>query len=157
MNLPSAVRLALRPWRHLPTWWGGRRGTALMEFALAWPIVLLLVLGAVEVTVWVGESASARDAALAGARAGTVASAGVSVAVTVTVRAMSASLVGVRASAWCQGDPRPAPALWVCASDLGTALQVEIGGSVPSLVPIVPGRGLPIRAHAVLDKQRFAR
>jgi hypothetical protein len=133
------------------------RGAALMEFALAWPIVLLLVLGAVEVTVWAGESASARDAALSGARAGTVAGAGVIVAVTVTIHAMSASLVGVSASAWCQGDPRPAPALWVCATDLGASLQVDIGGSVPSLVPIVPGRGLPIRAHAVLGKERFAR
>jgi len=23
--------------------------------------------------------------------------------------------------------------------------------------PVVPGRGLPIRAHAVIDKERFAR
>ncbi len=133
------------------------RGAALVEFALAWPIVLLLVLGAVELTVWASESASARDAALAGARAGTIAGAGVVVAVTVTIRAMSASLVGVSASAWCQGDTRPAPVLWVCASDLGSALEVDVGGSVPSLLPIVPGRGLPIRAHAVLDKERFAR
>jgi hypothetical protein len=70
---------------------------------------------------------------------------------------MSASLVGVSASAWCQGAPRPAPGLWVCATDLGAALEVDIGGSVPSLVPVVPGKGLPIRAHAVLDKERFAR
>lgn len=133
------------------------RGAALMEFALAWPIVLLLVLGAVELTVWESETASARDAALAGARAGTVAGAGADVAVTVTLRAMSASLVGVGASAWCQGAPRPAPTLWVCATDLGAALEVDIGGSVPSLVPVVPGSGLPIRAHAVLDKERFAR
>jgi len=133
------------------------RGAALMEFALAWPIVLVLVLGAVELTVWESETDSARDAALAGARAGTVAGAGVDVAVTVTLRAMSASLVGVSASAWCQGAPRAAPALWVCATDLGVALEVDIGGSVPSLVPVVPGRGLPVRAHAVLDKERFAR
>ena len=133
------------------------RGAALMEFALAWPIVLLLVLGAVEVTIWVSESASARDAALAGARAGTVAGAGIDVAVAVTLRAMSASLVGVSASAWCQGSPKRAPSLWVCATDLGAALEVDIGGSVPSLVPVVPGRGLPIRANAILDKERFAR
>jgi TadE-like protein len=133
------------------------RGTALMEFALAWPIVLLLVLGAVEMAVWESESASARGAALAGARAGTVAGAGVDVAAMVTLRAMSSSLVGVGASLWCPGDPRPAPALWVCAIDLGAALEVDIGGSVPSLVPIVPGRGLPLRAHAVFDKERFSR
>lgn len=133
------------------------RGTALMEFALAWPIVLLLVLGAVEMAVWESESASAREAALAGARAGTVAGAGVNVAVGVTVRVMSSSLVGVSATAWCPADPRPAPVLWVCATDLGAALDVDVGGSVPSLVPLVPGRGLPLRAHAVLDKERFSR
>jgi hypothetical protein len=128
-----------------------------MEFALAWPIVLLLVLGAVEMAVWESESASAHDAALAGARAGTVAGAGVDVAAGVTLRAMSSSLVGASASIWCPGDPRPAPSLWVCASDFGAALEVDVGGSVPALVPIVPGGGLPIHAHAVLDKERFAR
>jgi TadE-like protein len=128
-----------------------------MEFALAWPVVLLLVLSAVEVTVWESESASAREAALAGARAGSVAGAGVDEAVGVTLRVMSSSLVGVSASEWCPGDTRPAPALWVCATDLGAALEVDVGGSVPSLVPLVPGRGLPLRAHAVLDKEKFSR
>jgi hypothetical protein len=127
-----------------------------MEFALAWPIVLLLVLGAVQVTVWESESAAAREAALAGARAGTVAGAGVDAAARVTLRALSASLVGVSASAWCPRDPFRAPVLWVCATDLGNELAVDVGGTVPSLVPIVPGRGLPIRAHMVLDKERFS-
>jgi Flp pilus assembly protein TadG len=93
-----------------------------MEFALAWPIVLLLVLGAVEMAVWESESAAAREAALAGARAGTVAGAGVDVAAQVTLRALSSSLVGVSASVWCPRDPMRAPALWVCATDLGAAL-----------------------------------
>jgi hypothetical protein len=156
MNLPSAARLALRSWRHLPTWWGGQRGTALMEFALAWPIVLLLVLGAVQVTVWESESAAAREAALAGARAGTVAGASVDAAARVTLRALSSSLVGASAFEWCPRDPIRAPALWVCATDLGAALEVDVGGSVPSLVPIVRGKGLPIRVHIVLDKERFS-
>jgi hypothetical protein len=128
-----------------------------MEFALAWPIVLLLVLGAVEMTVWESESAAAREAALAGARAGTAAGAGVDVAAQVTLRALSASLVGVTASMWCPRDPNPAPALWICVVDLGAALEVDVGGAVPSLVPIVPGRGLPLRARVVLDKERFSR
>ncbi|HEU0169410.1 MAG TPA: TadE family protein [Chloroflexota bacterium] len=133
------------------------RGAALMEFALAWPIVLLLVLGAVEMAVWESESAAAREAALAGARAGTVAGAGVDAAAQVTLRALSSSLVGVSGSIWCPRDPSRAPALWVCATDLGAALEVDIGGWVPSLVPIVPGRGLPLRAHVVFDKERFSR
>jgi hypothetical protein len=128
-----------------------------MEFALAWPVVLLLVLGAVQVTVWESEAAAARDAALAGARAGTVAGAGMKVAAQVTMRVISASLVGVRAIAWCPSDMGPPPVLWVCATDLGSALQIDIGGVVPMLVPVLPERGLPIRAHVVLDKEGFAR
>jgi len=36
-------------------------------------------------------------------------------------------------------------------------LEVDVGGSVPSIVPLVPGRGLPLHAHAVMDKERFSR
>lgn len=133
------------------------RGAALMEFALAWPIVLLLVLGAVQMSVWASEAAAARDAALAGARAGTVAGADVDVAARVTLRVMSASLVGVSASAWCPADTRPRPVLWVCATDRGDLLQVDVGGAVPSLVPLVRGPGLPVQAHVVLNKERFVR
>jgi Flp pilus assembly protein TadG len=133
------------------------RGAALMEFALAWPIVLLMVLGAVQLALWESEAAAARNAALAGARAGTVAGANADVAAQVALRVMSSSLVGVRASGWCPATARNAPALWVCATDLGNALQVDVGGSVPSLVPLVSARGFPISAHVVLQKERFAR
>lgn len=132
-------------------------GTALMEFALAWPIVLLLVLGAVQLAVWESEAAAAHEAALAGARAGTVAGATSQVASDVTLRAMAGSMIGVRAVSWCPTDSRPAPTMWVCATDKGTALQVDVGGSVPALVPVVPGKALPVRAHVVLNKEVFAR
>lgn len=133
------------------------RGTALMEFALAWPVVLLLVLGAVQIAVWASETAAAREAALAGARAGTVAGASADLAAHVTVNAMSAALVGAGVAVWCSGEHTHQPVLWVCATDLGSALQVDVGGSVPTLVPIVPGGGIPIRAHVVLDKEGFRR
>jgi Flp pilus assembly protein TadG len=136
---------------------GSSRGTALMEFALAWPIVLLLVLGAVQLAIWGSESAAARSAALAGARAGTVAGARADVAARVTLRAMSAALVGAGAAVWCPADRQPEPPLWVCATDLGSSLRVDVVGSVPSLVPIVSGKGLPIRARVVLDKEGFRR
>jgi len=48
-----------------------------MEFALAWPVALVLVLGAVETAVWGSELFAARSAALAGARAGARAALGV--------------------------------------------------------------------------------
>jgi len=133
------------------------RGAALMEFAVAWPIVLLMVLGAVQLALWESEAAAVRNAALAGARAGTVAGANADVAAQVALHVMSSSLVGVRASVWCPATPRIAPALWVCATDLGSALQVDVGGSVPSLVPLVSAGGFPVSAHVVLQKERFVR
>jgi len=131
------------------------RGAALLEFALAWPVVLILVLGAVELAVWGSEAFAARSAALAGARAGTVAGAGPSVAAAVALRSLSPSLVGVTASPWCPGQPARAPQVWVCATDLGTAVRVEVGGSVPAVVPGVSGEGLPLHAHVVLQKEVF--
>lgn len=131
------------------------RGAAIVEFALAWPIVLLLVLGGVELAVWAVESLAARSAALAGARAASVAGSDPEVAAAVTLRALSPSLVGVAAGAWCPGQSGHPPQVWVCATDLGSAVQVDIGGSVPSLVPIVPGGGLPLHAHTTLRKEVF--
>ena len=80
-----------------------------MEFALAWPVVLLLVLGAVQLAIWASESAAARGAALAGARAGTVAGAGTDVAARVTLNALA-----LMVSAW---RTRPRTVV-ISASDL---------------------------------------
>ncbi len=131
------------------------QGAAIVEFALAWPIALVLVLGCVELAVWGTETFAARSAAMAGARAAAVAGSGPEVAAAVALRVLSPSLVGVAAGAWCPGQGGQRPVVWVCAIDLGTAVQVDVGGSVPSLVPIVPGAGLPLHAHAVLKKQAF--
>lgn len=133
------------------------RGSALIEFALAWPIVLVLVLGSVQLAVWASEGAAARGAAMAGARAGTVAGASADVAAAVAARSLSASLIGVRAAVWCPGHAPPPPPVWVCAIDQGSSLQVDVGGLVPALVPLVSGTGLPLKAHVALDKETFAR
>ncbi len=138
-----------------PAGWYGTRGAAIVEFALAWPIALLLVLGSVELAVWGAESLAARSAALAGARAASVAGSDPEVAVAVALRVLSPSLVGVAAGAWCPGQGGHPPEVWVCAIDLGSEVQVDIGGSVPSLVPIVPGGGLPLHAHTTLKKEIF--
>ena len=128
-----------------------------MEFALAWPIALLLVLGGVETAVWGSEVFAARSAAIAGARAGAVAGASPEVAVEVTLRVLSPSLVGVTASAWCPGESPQLPAVWVCARDLGADIQVDVGGVVPAIVPIVHEGGLPLHAHVVIPKEVFAK
>ncbi|HVS48901.1 MAG TPA: TadE family protein [Candidatus Dormibacteraeota bacterium] len=133
------------------------KGAALVEFALAWPVALLLTLGCVELAVWGAESFAARSAALAGARAATVAGSDPRVAATVTVRVLTSSLVGAQARVWCPAQRGDSPTVWVCATDLGGAVQVEVGGSVPALVPVGPGAGLPLRAHVVLQKEAFTR
>jgi TadE-like protein len=132
------------------------RGAALLEFALAWPVALLLALGCVELAVWGAESFAARSAALAGARAASVAGSNPEIAALVTIRTLSASLVGVRADAWCPGQGRAAPPVWVCAMDVGPDMQVDVGGSVPALVPIGLGQGLPLHAHVEIEKEAFA-
>ncbi len=88
-----------------------------MEFALAWPIVLLLVLGAVQLALWASESAAARGAALAGARAGTVAGAGTDMAARVTLNSLTPALVGAGAAIWCPADSGRQPMLWISAGE----------------------------------------
>ena len=133
------------------------RGTTLIEFALAWPIALLLALGSVETAVWGSETFAARSAALAGARAAATAGGTPALAVEVTRRILSPSLVGVSTSSWCPGESQASPALWVCASDLGDAIQVEVGGVVPAVVPLAGSAGVPLHARVVVQKEVFAR
>jgi hypothetical protein len=130
---------------------------ALVEFALAWPVALLLVLATVEAAVWAEEAYAAHAATVAGARAGAIAGGTALVASEVTLRILSASLVGVVPRPWCPGAIPPSPPVWVCATDLGQSIEVDVGGSVPALVPLAPGTGLPLRAHVVLAKENFAR
>lgn len=130
-------------------------GAALVEFALVWPIALLIVLATVEAAVWSVEAYAARAASLAGARAGTVAGGSPLAAAEVARRTLSSSLVGVAAASWCPGGPRPAPPVWVCAVDLGSDVEVDIGGAAPALIPLVAGGGIPLQAHVILRKETF--
>lgn len=137
--------------RHLRS----QRGAALLEFALAWPVALLLALGCVELAVWGEESFAARSAALAGARAATAAGSTAQFATVVTMRVLAPSLVGARPAEWCPAQGGSAPPVWVCSADLGSAVEVEVGGSVPAIVPIGTRQGLPLHAHVVIQKEAF--
>ena len=134
-----------------------KRGTALMEFALAWPVALLLVLGCVELSVWAAESYAVRAAALAGARGASVAGATPDIAARLAQRSLAPSLVGTTAGLWCPGAPAKPAGVWICSVDLGSAIEVDIGGSVPALVPMIMSNGLPVHAHAVIQKETFTR
>lgn len=128
----------------------------MVEFALAWPVALLIVLATVQAAVWVAEAYAARTAAVAGARAGAIATGSARVAALVTVRSLASDLVGVVPGTWCPGAGPLPPPVWVCAIDLGGSIEVDVGGTVPSLVPLAPGGGLPLHAHIVLPKESFA-
>ncbi len=69
-----------------------QRAAALVEFALAWPVALLIVLATVEAAVWATEAYAAHAATIAGARAGAIAGGTAQVASAVTLRTLSASL-----------------------------------------------------------------
>ena len=134
-----------------------QRAAALVEFALAWPIALIIVLSTVEASVWAAEAYAAHAATVAGARAGATVGGSARVASAVALRVLSSSLVGIVPRAWCPGSSPPPPPVWVCATDLGQSIEVDVGGTVPALVPLAPGGGLPLRAHVVLRKERFIR
>ncbi len=131
------------------------RGTAGVEFALAWPIVLLAVLGSVELGIWAAEVSAARSAALAGARAGSTAGASAATAQTVALSGLRPALVGARPDPWCPGQGPP-PQVWICVHQVPDAVEVTVGGWAPALVPLVPGHdGLPLHAHARLPREVF--
>jgi hypothetical protein len=108
----------------------------------------------VEASVWAAEAYAARAASLAGAHAGAVSRAGSVVATRIALTALSSSLIGATPGAWCPGQMASPPPVWVCAIDRGTAVEVEVGGTAPALVPLLD-RGLPLWADVVVQKEEF--
>lgn len=131
------------------------RGSAMLEFALAWPVALMLVLGAAQVALWASESFASRAAALAGARAATVAGASVDVGAKVAVQVLRPAIFGTSIDVSCGGDA--GLGVRVCARELPGRVEVDVDGSVPALVPLIGARGLPVSAHVVLQKEQFVR
>jgi Flp pilus assembly protein TadG len=131
-------------------------GSALLEFAIAWPVALLLVLGSVQLAVWGSEAFAAKQAALAGARAGSAAGGTAELARSAALASLRPALVGTTAGAWCPSSAGGPPSVWVCVTWSAATVEVRVGGSVPALLPLLPGAaGLPLGADMALDRETF--
>ena len=131
-------------------------GSTLLEFAIAWPVALLLVLGSVQLAIWGSEAFAAKQAALAGARAGSAAGGTAELARSVALASLRPVLVGTTAGPWCPSSDAAPPPVWVCVGWSEATVEVRIGGSVPALMPVLPGRGgLPLDADVALARETF--
>lgn len=133
----------------------GQRGSTLAEFALAWPLVLLITCAAIELALWSALAAGARSAALAGARAGATAQGTESLSSSVALATLRPVAFGLQPAAWCPGGAAPPP-VWVCSHDFGSGIEVTVGGSAPALVPLLPAAALPIHADVTVNRERFS-
>lgn len=132
-----------------------QRGSTLLEFALAWPVVLLLALGAVQLAVWVSEVYAVRAAAAAGARAGSAVGAGPVTAEQVTLAVLRPSLSGTRAEVGCARQPSPNPAgIRVCVIRSPAEVRVRVAGKVPTVVPVL-AQALPVAADVAVAVEAF--
>jgi TadE-like protein len=132
------------------------RGSALLEFAIAWPVALLLVLGSVQLGVWGSEAFAAKQAALAGARAGSAAGGTPELARSAALASLRPVLVGATAGPWCPSSAEAPPSVWVCVGWSEAIVEVRVGGSVPALLPLLPrAGGLPLDADVALARETF--
>ena len=121
-----------------------------------WPVILLLVAGTVQLAVWGSQGFAAKQAALAGARAGSAADGSAALAESVALASLRPVLVGTAASAWCPSTPGQAPPVWVCVTLSAKSVEVRVGGSVPAILPAVAGGGgLPLNADVALVREVF--
>ena len=133
-----------------------KSGSALLEFAIAWPVALLLVLGSVQLAVWGSGAFAARQAALAGARAGSAVDGTAALARSAALASLRPVLVGTTAEAWCPSYGRTPPSVWVCVTLSAATVEVRVGGSIPTLLPLLPGGGgLPLDADVALPREMF--
>ena len=131
--------MASRRWRSHP------RGSALVEFALVWPVLLLLAFGSLQLSIWASVVEVSRYAAGAGARAGSIAGGGAQVAEAAAFGVLHQVGLGVRVASGC--GAAPAGGVTVCATVVASLVTVRVEGEVPLLLPL-PGGGLPVAIQA---------
>ncbi|GAA1937805.1 TadE/TadG family type IV pilus assembly protein [Amycolatopsis minnesotensis] len=124
---------------HLP---GGDTGSESVGLAVLFPIVLLLILSAVQGGLWWHAHAVAAQAAQAGVDAGRP------VGATTTIAAETARSFTTRAGSGVLTDPAAQ------ATVTAETVQVTVSGTVPRLLPI-PGLDIHTEASAQASKERF--
>lgn len=133
----------------------GQRGDALVEFALAWPVAVLLTAGGVQLALWSAELSAVQEASLAGASIGQSPAASAAQVDDAALAVLRPWAGGVRPVSWCPGDPGVQPQLWVCASLTPAHVEVRAGGELQPLLALLPGRGLPFEAEVQLPREAF--
>ena len=124
---------------------GSERGSALLETALTFPALLLVVLGLLQFALWAHAENVATDAASYGAHRAAEVGGTLSVAVAATQELVQSGLGGYAASFTVQGQ------------DTGPAVVLDVQGSIPLLLPWFGTAALPVHAERVARKEvRYA-
>ncbi|HEX5502249.1 MAG TPA: TadE/TadG family type IV pilus assembly protein [Thermomicrobiales bacterium] len=120
-----------------------RRGQALVELAVAMPVVLLLAVGLLQLALYLHAEGVVRGACEEGAR---VASAGAEDQLDAGV-AVANALVGAGLSS--------STAVTITASEDRDTVTFEAHGALPLVLPGFWARALPLSARVVTDRERF--
>lgn len=132
-----------------------RRGAALVEFAVAWPVAVLLTAGGVQLTLWGAEVSAAHEAALAGARVGQAPGASAAQVKNAAQTVLRSWAGGVAPVAWCPGEEALQPQLWVCPGLTPALSEVRVGGDLTPLLALVPGGRLPFAVDVRLPREAY--
>lgn len=120
----------------------GERGAVALEFALAFPLVLVLTFGGVQVAFWFQARAMCQAAAQAGVRAGRVLGATADAGQSAGYAYLSATAGDTVGAAHITANPTP------------TAVSVQCSGTALRVMPL-PGLPLDVAASAAGPRERF--
>ena len=119
------------------------RGQAMVELALAFPLLVLAALALVQFALYVHAENVTIGAAQDGARVAAEVDRGVSDGVATTQSLLQAGLGAEASFVAVQG------------TDDGTAVTITASGSLPLILPAVANASLPLHAQASVSKERF--
>lgn len=117
------------------------QGSALLETALTFPALLLVVLGLLQFALWAHAENVATDAAGYGARQAAEVGGTLSAAVATTQGLVQSGLGGYAAGFTVQGQ------------DTGSTVAVQVQGNIPLLLPWLGTPALPVHAERLAQKE----